>query len=432
MKNRVLIKDLHKHQDKEVTLCGWIHTLRILSKFSFLVLRDRSGTVQCIVDGQVADTKQFHHEDCVSIQGKVIVDKRSKLGFEIHATKLTLITPSQEQLPITVNKPLDMSKLNLETILDNRTLSIRQPQISAIFKIQDKLVQCFREYLIKNDFTEIFTPKIVATGTEGGTELFPIKYFERKAFLAQSPQFYKQHLVGAGYERVFETAHVYRAEQHNTTRHLNEYYSLDLEMGFIEDETDIMRFEMGLLAFMFDGVREDCQNELSHFTYVLPKFTEIPIIPLQEACDILLKKYKKDVHGDLDPEGEKLLCEYFDKENGMPMVFVNDYPQSKRPMYAMPHKSKKGLTHSFDLVFNGLEITTGGQRIHQYDVLVKSIESRGLDSSSFKDYLEIFKYGMPPHGGLAIGAERLTMKILNLNNVREACFYPRDRVRITP
>ncbi|MBI2026557.1 MAG: aspartate--tRNA(Asn) ligase, partial [Deltaproteobacteria bacterium] len=346
--------------------------------------------------------------------------------------KLSVVSAAQPQLPIAVNKPLSVSALSLETILDNRTLSFRQQEIAAIFKVQDKLVQLFREYLINNDFTEIFTPKIVATGTEGGSELFSVKYFETKTYLAQSPQFYKQQLVGGGFERVFETAHVYRAEQHNTSRHLNEYYSLDYEMGFIDSEEDIMRFEMGLLSYMFKGVEESCQSELSYFNVKIPQFKEIPIISLQEACEILKKKFNKESYGDIDPEGEKLLCEHFSKEGGLPLVFINDYPKSKRPMYAMPHEKKEGLTRSFDLLFNGLEITTGGQRIHNYDMLVESIRGRGLDPSQFKDYLEIFKYGMPPHGGLAIGAERLTMKLLNLSNIREACFYPRDRVRITP
>ncbi len=431
-KERVLIKDITQYEGKEVTLCGWIHTLRIMSKFSFLVLRDRSGESQCVVDAALMKSQKPNHEDVVLIKGKVVSDKRSKLGYEIQATHFSIIAQSEEQLPIIINKPLDKTNFNLETILDNRTLSFRQQEISAIFKIQGKLVQLFREYLLKNGFLEIFTPKIVATGTEGGSELFPLKYFERKAYLAQSPQFYKQHLVGAGYERVFETAHVYRAEQHNTSRHLNEYYSLDLEMGFIETEEDIMRFEMGLLSYMFEGVREGCQNELSLFEHVLPKFKEIPIISLSQACNILVKEFKKDTHGDLDPESEQMLCTYFQKENGMPLVFVNDYPKSKRPLYAMPHEKKEGLTRSFDLLFNGLEITTGGQRIHNYDMLVASMKSRGLEPADFKDYLEIFRYGMPPHGGLAIGAERLTMKILNLTNVREACFYPRDRVRLTP
>ncbi|MBI2609515.1 MAG: aspartate--tRNA(Asn) ligase [Deltaproteobacteria bacterium] len=429
---RVLIKDAGHSTGKIVELAGWVHNLRVLSKFSFLILRDRSGTVQCVVDASLFDTRKLNLEDLVILKGKVAEDKRSKIGYEIQTTHIEIVSKAHEQLPILVNKPLQNLNLNLDTILDHRTLSIRQEEISSIFKIQNKLIQSFREYLLKNDFTEIYTPKIVATGTEGGSELFQVKYFERKAYLAQSPQFYKQHMVGAGYERVFETAHVYRAEQHNTSRHLNEYYSLDFEMGFINDETDIMRFEMGLLSYMFSKVREECHKELSLFKYVLPEFKEIPIISLEEACKILLKKFKKDVHGDLDPDSEKLLCEYFDKENGMPLVFVNDYPQSKRPMYAMPHKTKKGLTHSFDLIFNGLEITTGGQRIHNYDMLVQSIASRGLDPESFKDYLEIFKFGMPPHGGLAIGAERITMKVLNLTNIREACFYPRDRIRITP
>jgi len=282
-------------------------------------------------------------------------------------------------------------------------------------------------------FLEVHTPKIVASGTEGGTELFPVQYFERTAYLAQSPQFYKQMLVGAGYERVFEVGPVYRAEPHSTTRHLNEYISLDIEMGFIESEQDLLALEARLLRHMFARVHERCAKELEMYGVTVPKIPErIPQITLAQAHEILHERFDKRIAGDLDPESERLLCRYAQEEWGCELLFVTHYPREKRPMYAMPDSHNPALTRSFDLLYKGLEITTGGQRIHEYEQLVESIRGRGLDPTNFEFYLEVFKYGMPPHGGFAIGAERLTMQLLNLSNVREASFFPRDRTRLTP
>jgi len=318
--------------------------------------------------------------------------------------------------------------------LKHRAISLRNPEIRSVFKVQAEIMTAFRDFLMDRGFTEISTPKIVSSATEGGAELFPVQYFEQKAYLAQSPQLYKQIMVGSGFERVFEVGKAYRAENHNTARHINEFISLDYEMGFIEDEQDVMRMEVELLRYMFERVRETCSEELKTYDAQVPEITEIPQIQLMEAKEKLKELYgaTNSEEGDLNPEEERKLCEYSQREYGSELIYVTHYPRSKRPAYAMPDSEDPALTRSFDLLFRGLEITTGGQRIHEYDLLVESFRSRGLDIADFGSYLEAFKYGMPPHGGLAIGAERLTMKLLGLKNIREACLFPRDRTRLTP
>ena len=318
--------------------------------------------------------------------------------------------------------------VNLDTILNNRAISIRHEKVNSIFKIQNIIVQSFREFLINKGFTEIFTPKIVAEGAEGGTEVFKVEYFEKTAYLAQSPQFYKQMMVGAGFERVFEVAHVYRAEQHNTSRHLNEYISMDLEIGFINDEFDIMNLEEDLIKFILKAIEVKGKEYLKILNVNIPKIdVSIPKIELNEAIEILKKVYGK---GDLDPEGEKLICKYAKEKYGCDFIFLTNYPKRKRPMYTMPFEEQG--TRSFDLLFKGVEITTGGQRINDYNMLIKSIENKGLNPKDYESYTDIFRYGMPKHGGLAIGLERITTQLLNLENVREASLIPRDRTRITP
>jgi len=286
--------------------------------------------------------------------------------------------------------------------------------------------------LTKEGFTEIFTPKLVSEGAEGGTEVFKVKYFEREAYLAQSPQFYKQMMVGAGFERVFEIAHVYRAEEHNTNRHLNEYISMDFEMGFIEDETEIMDMEERLLKEILKKVKEEGNEYLEVLEAEMPEIQgEIPRMKLKDALNILEKEYnKKNLDGDLDPEGEKLICRYAKEKLNSDFIFLTHYPRRKRPMYTMPCGELE--THSFDLLFRGIEITTGGQRIHNYEELIENIEYKELNPDNYSSYTCIFKYGMPKHGGLAIGLERLTTQLLGLENVREASLIPRDRTRLTP
>jgi nondiscriminating aspartyl-tRNA synthetase len=334
-------------------------------------------------------------------------------------------------LPFEINKKT--TDVRLDTLLNHRVLSLRHPQLHATFRIQSALAGAFRDFLYQRDFTQIFTPKIVSSGTEGGSNLFPVDYFGRQAYLAQSPQFYKQMMVGAGYERVFEIAPVYRAEEHNTSRHLNEYVSLDVEMGFIRSDDDLMDLEQELLWYVLEKVAAECEAELALLGVDVRVPSEIPRIPVEEAQHILQRKYgKTSPKGDLDPEGERLICRYA-AENGKPaFVFITRYPREVRPMYAMPAPDNEELTSSFDLIFNGLEITTGGQRIHDYEMLLASMLGRGLNPDHFAGYLDVFRYGMPQHGGFAIGLERLTSRLLGLSNVREASAFPRDRTRLAP
>lgn len=427
---RVLAAELAGHLGETITLKGWVHNLRHLGSLAFLVLRDRSGLVQCVLESELA-AAAISAESVVAVTGKVVAASKAVGGIEVNAVKVEVISPAANPLPFEINKK--EIKAGLEAVLDHRVLSLRNPKVHAVFTIQSALVGGYREYLAAQGFTQIFTPKIVATGTEGGSNLFSLDYFERKAYLAQSPQFYKQMMVGAGYERVFEIAPVYRAEEHNTSRHLNEYTSLDVEMGFISSEEDLMDLETGLLRHMFRKVAEECPSELALHDATVPEIGEIPRIPMAEAQEIIRRRYGKvSPKGDLDPEGERLICQYVGESGKPALVFLTRYPRTIRPMYAMPAPEDPTLTASFDLLFNGLEVTTGGQRIHLPQMLLESIRSRGLNPESFAGYLEVFEIGMPPHGGFAIGAERLTARLLGLNNVREATAFPRDRMRLTP
>ena len=427
---RVLVNNLVNHMNKKVKISGWIYRIRKLKSITFIVLRDRTGLVQCVAENSIAEKMDLKIESVVSFEGIVKAGKNKLNNFEIEIESIEVINSTMGELPIEVNnKELN---INLDTMLNNRVLSLRHEKISSIFGIQNILVQGFREFLNKEGFTEIFTPKLVSEGAEGGTEVFKVKYFEREAYLAQSPQFYKQMMVGAGFERVFEIAHVYRAEQHNTNRHLNEYISMDFEMGFIEDETEVMDMEERLLKFILNKVKEEGVKYLEILEVKMPEIQgEIPRMKLKDALDILEKEYnKKNLDGDLDPEGEKLICRYAKEKLNSDFLLLTHYPRRKRPMYTMPCGELE--THSFDLLFRGVEITTGGQRIHNYNELIKNIEYKGLNPENYSSYTCVFKQGMPPHGGLAIGLERLTAQLLGLENVREASLIPRDRTRLTP
>ncbi|MBU5591977.1 aspartate--tRNA(Asn) ligase [Clostridium sp. MSJ-4] len=427
---RILISELKEEFiNEKVLIKGWVHRIRILKKVTFILVRDRSGVVQCVIDNESINNVELKNESVIEIVGKVVSSQNKISNIEVVVENINILSKVKDELPIEVNNGLD---IKLETMLDNRVLSLRKENINFILKVKAILAQGFREFLIRDGFTEIFTPKIVKDGAEGGTNLFNLKYFENTAYLAQSPQFYKQMMVAAGYEKVFEIAHVYRAEEHDTRRHLNEYVSMDLEMGFIEDEKDIMRIENQLLIYLMEKLRLEMSEEEEKFEFHIPKVPEtIPYITFKEAKQILKKHYNKiNSEEDLDPQCEELIYEYAKTYLDSEFIFITDYPKSKRPMYAMP--KGENLTHSFDLIFRGMEITTGGQRIHDYDMLVNNFINKGLDPSNFGSYTEIFKYGVPPHGGLAIGLERLTCQILGLKNVREASAFPRDRQRLLP
>ncbi len=427
---RTFVNELKDSKDEIVLLKGWVYKIIDLSNVVFVKLRDKSGIVQLVATKeQIEDLKL---ENAVEVVGRKSENEKAPDGVEIIVDKIKILGKTYyDKLPFEINS--FKNKAALETQLDHRTIALRRPEIRAIFKVQNEIEQAFRDYLRSKNFEQIHTAKIIDSSTEGGSEMFTVNYFDRRSFLAQSPQFYKQMMVGAGFERVYEIGHAYRAELHNTWRHLNEYVSLDVEMGFIKDEFELMDLEEGFLDYLFKHLNKVCKKELDMYNVELPDEVKIPRITLDEAHKILLEEYdKKSPIGNIDAKGEELICDYVKKKYNTEFVFLTKYPVAKRPMYTMPDDENPGLTKSFDLIYDGLEITTGGQRINDYEMLKENIIKFRLDPKDFSFYLDTFKYGMPPHGGFAIGLERLTMKILKLSNIREATLVPRDMKRLTP
>ena len=427
--DRVYIKDL-KVSEEEVLLKGWVHKIRDLAHVTFIMLRDKSGIIQLVCEKE--QVKGLRLENSIEVIGVVKKSYKAIKGMEVAVSSINVVGKIYyDKLPFEIEGY--KNKTGLETKLDYRTISLRIPKVKAIFKVQGEIEEAFKDYFKSHDFEQIHTPKIINSGTEGGSEMFTVNYFNRRAFLAQSPQFYKQMMVGAGFEKVFEVGHAYRAELHNTWRHLNEYVSLDVEMGFIKDESDLMDVEEDFLKYMFKHLRETCSKELELYGVEVPDELKIPRIPLAEAQKMLLERYgKKSPVGNIDHEGEALLHKYIKEKYDSDFVFLTEYPVSKRPMYTMEDEEKPGFTKSFDLIYKGLEITTGGQRIHDYEMLKERIIAAKMKLEDFAFYLDTFKYGMPPHGGFAIGLERITMRVLELSNIREASLFPRDIKRLTP
>ena len=389
--------------------------------------------MQCVYEagGTDFDIRDLKEESAVEVMGVVKAEERAPQGFEIRLKEIRVLSQPAEPLPLAVSK----WKLNtsLETKLSLRPISLRNVRERAKFKIQEGIVRGFRDYLLSQGFTEIRTPKIVARGAEGGSNVFKLEYFNKKAELGQSPQFYKQTMVGV-YDRVFEAAPVFRAEKHNTTRHLNEYTSLDFEMGYIDSFRDVMDMETGMLQYVMRLLEQEYKKELDMLGVTLPEVGRIPAVRFDQAKELVSRKYDRKIRNpyDLEPEEELLIGRYFKEEYGSDFVFVTHYPSKKRPFYAMDDPADPRFTLSFDLLFRGLEVTTGGQRIHDYREITAKMEKRGMDPEDIASYLMIFKYGMPPHGGLGIGLERLTMRLLDEQNVREASMFPRDVTRLEP
>lgn len=418
---------------KEVKLHGAVHKIRNMGDVAFIVLRKREGLVQTVYEDEVTgvDLKSLVEEATVEVRGIVAREERAPHGFELRLKEIKVLSSPSEPMPIAVNK----WKMNtsLETKLDLRPLSLRNVRERAKFRIQEGVVRGFRDFLHEQGFTEIHSPKIGARGAEGGANLFRLEYFHKHAVLAQSPQFYKQMMVGV-FDRVFEAAPVFRAEKHNTKRHLNEYTSLDFEMGYIESFEDIMQMETGFLQYTMALLEKEYAKELKLLGVTLPKVEKIPQVRFDKAKELVAEKYHRKIRNpyDLDPEEEALIGQYFKEEWNADFVFVTHYPSKKRPFYAMDDPADPTFTLSFDLLFHGLEITTGGQRIHDYQMLADKIADRGMTQEGMEQYMLIFKHGMPPHGGLGIGLERLTMKILGEENVRETTLFPRDLSRLEP
>lgn len=419
--------------NQEVVLEGAVHSIRNMGDVAFVILRRREGLFQTVFENEKADISIHDLKEAMTVRVKGILheEKRAPHEREIRIRGVEILSQPAEPMPLAIDK----WKLNtsLEAKLNMRPIALRNIQERSKFKIQEALTRAFRDFLYENGFTEIHTPKIGARGAEGGANLFKFSYFHKPAVLAQSPQFYKQMMVGV-FDRVFETGPVFRAEKHNTKRHLNEYTSLDFEMGYIDSFEEIMAMETGFLQYAVELLKKDYAKELQILKVQLPKVDKIPAVRFDKAKELVAEKYNRKIRNpyDLEPEEEALIGRYFKEEYDADFVFVTHYPSKKRPFYAMDDPNDEKFTLSFDLLFHGLEVTTGGQRIHDYSQLKAKIAARGMEEEGMEQYLDTFKHGMPPHGGLGIGLERLTMQLLGEENVREACLFPRDLNRLEP
>ena len=418
----------------KVKVNGAVHTIRDMGTVAFVILRKREGLLQCVYEEGSADfeLKDIKEAATVEVEGILEENEKAPNGIEIRMESVKILSePEDEMMPLAISK----WKLNtsLEAKLNYRSISLRNIRERAKFRIQEGLTRAFRDFLYSQEFTEIHTPKIGAKSAEGGANLFKLEYFHRPAVLQQSPQFYKQMMVGV-FDRVFETGPVFRAEKHNTKRHLNEYTSLDFEMGYIDSFEEIMAMETGFLQYAMNLLKTEYAKEVQILKLDIPDVSKIPAVRFDVAKELVSQKYNRKIRNpfDLEPEEEALIGQYFKEEYGSDFVFVTHYPSKKRPFYAMDDPEDARFTLSFDLLFKGLEITTGGQRIHDYNMLVQKIEDRGMTQEGMEQYLDTFKHGMPPHGGLGIGLERLTMQLIGEENVRETCLFPRDMNRLEP
>ena len=424
---------LQAEEGSRLILEGAVHSVRDMGEIAFIILRKRDGLVQTVWENGKTNLElsQVRQGDFIRTTGIVKKEERAPHGKEVRLENIEHLSSANGPLPLVIDK----WKLNtsLEAKLDRRSLSLRNVRERAKFRIQEALVRGFRDFLYNQGFTEIHTPKIGAKSAEGGANMFKLSYFHRPAVLQQSPQLYKQMMVGV-FDRVFETGPVFRAEKHNTRRHLNEYTSLDFELGYIKSFMDICEMETGFLQYTMKLLEQEYAKELKLLNITLPNVEKIPYVRFDEAKRLVSEKYNRKIRNpfDLEPEEEELIGRYFKEEYDADFVFVTHYPSKKRPFYAMDDPEDERYTLSFDLLYKGLEITTGGQRIHDYEELLKKIEKKGMTPEGLEQYLDAFKFGMPPHGGLGIGLERLTMQLLGEDNVREACLFPRDMSRLEP
>ncbi|TSC67147.1 MAG: nondiscriminating aspartyl-tRNA synthetase [Parcubacteria group bacterium Gr01-1014_73] len=441
---RTYIKNLKEKVSSEVKISGWVDVRRDHGKLIFIDLRDVTGKVQMVVlPASLAgglNHKEVHElaqkirpEWVIEVIGKVnnrpekLINKNEPLGaIEVEVLELKVLGQAKE-LPFELG-----GEINIDTHLDFLPLTLRDKKHRAIFKVQAEIVKAFRDFYTNEGFVEFQAPKLIGDDAEGGANSFDVTYFKHTAHLAQSPQLYKQIMVGV-FERVFTVGNVYRAEKHSTTRHLNEYTSLDIEMGFINDHHDVMNIENKFFVYLEKELQKNCPREFTYLKAEIPKVPkEMPKMTLREAQKLITKETGKDCtkEPDLEPEHERWLCEYSKKKFGSDFIFITNFPTAKRPFYTYRDEKDPTYTKGFDLLFRGVEITTGAQRIHDYDALVCSLKDKKLDSERFIYYLQAFKYGMPPHGGFGMGLERLTAKLLGIENVKEATLFPRDLNRI--
>lgn len=416
---------------EEIIVMGWIHEIRDLGGIIFLLLRDRDGIMQITAPSKkiskelLGEVRKMRKESVIAVKGTVQESGKAPGGYEIIPDEVKLLNESKLPLPLDTT---DKVRAEIDTRLDSRYIDLRRPTSSAIFKIKSRMLHSVRTFLEQGEFIEINTPKLVASATEGGTELFPITYFEREAFLGQSPQLYKQMMMAAGFDKVFEIAPIFRAEEHDTLRHLNEAISIDLEAAFCSQE-DVMNILEGIIHTAVKDVLKHCEDELN----VLEVDLEVPDIPFDridydEITEIINSKGVILQHGeDLSRAAEKAIGEVMDG-----YYFITGWPTDIKPFYVMPDDENPKKSCAFDLMYRDLEISSGAQRVHKHDLLVERIKKQGLNPASFERYLASFEYGMPPHAGWGLGAERFTMCITGVNNIRETVLFPRDRRRLIP
>ncbi|MGB0387838.1 MAG: aspartate--tRNA(Asn) ligase [Ardenticatenaceae bacterium] len=436
---RIQTTDVARHVGERVCVMGWLQAVRRLGGIAFLVVRDGWGTVQVVVQEAGAEgvspllpLEGLLPETVVEVEGVVRAEAQAPGGVEIGEPVIRVITPVREALPVAINKK--KIKAALPTLLDHAVVVNRHPARRAIFRLAAGAMAGFRATLSANGFTEVQSPKIVASATESGANVFQLNYFGTPAYLAQSPQFYKQIMVGV-FERVFEVGPVFRAEPHDTTRHVNEYVSLDVEMGFIESHFTVMGVLREVLAGMFEHLATHYAAELSLLKVQMPQLpAQIPHIHFPDAQELIWQRHRVDVRGesDLSPQDERWLGAWAQETHGSDFLFVTGYPMVKRPFYTHPDPTQPEWSNSFDLLFRGTELVTGGQRLHRYETYLAALAEAGYPTEPFSTYLEAFRYGMPPHGGFAIGLERLLMQLTGAQNLRLTTLFPRDLSRLTP
>ena len=419
---------------EEVVLAGWVHERRDLGGIKFILLRDRGGIAQITAPKKKVTEEIFKLMDSLGREWVILVKGNTKSspqapgGLEVIPSEIEIISMAEPSLPLDPSEKVDA---DIDTRLDNRFMDLRKPRVTAIFKIRSEILRAAREYLLSQAFLEIQTPKISASGTEGGTELFPLSYFEREAFLAQSPQLYKQTMMATGLDRVFEMAHYFRAEESNTRRHLSESDAVDIEMSFIENEEDVMYILENLVSHILKCVNDNKKKELALLgVEVNTPSTPFRRVKYDEAISLIQEGGFNVHHGeDLGTESEKALGNIVKEKYGDNLYFLTKYPLSTKPFYT---NFDGEIARAFDLDYKGVEISSGGQRIHNVEVLKTRIKEKGLPVSSFEAYLKPFRFGMPPHGGFGLGIDRLIMQMLNLENIREGVLFPHDRKRLEP
>jgi nondiscriminating aspartyl-tRNA synthetase len=429
------IRSVHvaSHVGERVRIVGWLQSLRKLGGVSFLGIRDGWGVAQAVATAErLAPLAGLSLESVIAVEGEVRAAPQAQSGVELGDIAIEVLSPVTEPPPLPMNKK--MLNAPLPQLLEHAVVANRHPTRRAVFRLGAAVMRAFRQALDERGFVEIQSPKLVEAATEGGSNVFGVNYFGRTAYLAQSPQFYKQAMVGV-FERVYEVGPVFRAEPHDTSRHLNQYTSLDVELGFIRDHFEVMSLLVEVVRAILGELAARCEPELKMLGARLPELgTTVPHIHFAEAQELLVAALGEHERGqpDLSPEGERWLGQWAQQQHGSEFLFVTGYPLHKRPFYTHPDPQRAGYSNSFDLLFRGTELVTGGQRLHRYASYLEAISARGVEEASIAAYLQAFKHGMPPHGGFAIGLERFLMQLLELPNVRLASLFPRDLNRLAP